>query len=239
MPVILRSGFSAGYQTQVLAIGEDDVSLDKPVSGLVGPNGAGKSTVLKAISGHVQHAGDIWFDGLRLRSGRPWERLGRGIAYLAQDMTGFGNLSAADCIRLTAIQTGRAEKTIREHVQNWLDGAAADLSKPVRLMSGGGRKRLNIALMLSGEPKVMLLDEPTAGLDAGGVMRLVECLKERIGLGAQVVLVEQAIEFVKSLCGDQSGVVYGVVQGRVCHRREVKGDEGWEEVQLCSRGVCW
>ncbi len=169
------------------------------VVGLVGDNGAGKSTLIKVVSGaHRADGGTIVFGGREVRIGRPSDATALGIATVYQDLALCDNLDVVANLFLGTEHTSFGPL-------NWLDeatmeGRAAELLEslsvtipsirtPVGSLSGGQRQSVAIARSLLGEPRLVILDEPTAALGVAQtveVLALVKRLRER-GLGVIVI----------------------------------------------------
>ena len=169
----------------------DGLCLDlKPASvhALLGPNGSGKSSLACAImgcAGYVTEAGSISFAGERIDALPMHERARRGIALAWQEPARFEGLSVADFLRLGAQEPDIADCLGR-----------VDLSPPAylsraldRTLSGGERKRIELAGMLALRPRLAILDEPTAGIDLlsmADVISLLDRLKDK---GASILLI--------------------------------------------------
>jgi len=165
------------------------VSLDVDageVVGLLGPNGAGKTTCFYMIVGLVPaDRGEIWLEDQDI-SGKPMHlRARRGLSYLAQEPSVFRKLSARDNI-LAVLET-RKDLDPGQRQDRCLDlleelGIAHVAESLALSLSGGERRRLEIARALAVEPKVMLLDEPFAGVDpiaVGDIKKIVAHLRDR------------------------------------------------------------
>ena len=181
------------------------LSLDAgEVVGLLGPNGAGKTTCFYMIVGLVPaDAGRIVLDGRDITAEPMYQRAKRGVGYLPQEPSVFRKLSVADNIRLVL--------ELRED----LDGAGrekelADLLDELQVshvadqigasLSGGERRRVEIARALAARPRLMLLDEPFAGVDpisVGEIQRIVEHLKHR-GIG--VLITDHNVRETLGIC---------------------------------------
>ena len=186
----------AGYgRTEVI----HGVSLEVPADGVVaamGHNGAGKTTLLRAAVGLVKtNSGKILFDGEDISSLRPSGRVRRGIAYVPQGQQSFPQLTTAENLQVVADGRTRGKELIGEMLD--LFPALKDLlGRRAGLLSGGQRQQLAIARALITEPKMLILDEPTEGIQPSVVAEIeqtITSLTERGGLG--VLLVEQHIGF--------------------------------------------
>lgn len=130
------------------------------VTGLVGPSGSGKSTLMRAIVG-VQRVAAGTVTVLGEPAGTP--SLRRRVAYTTQSGSVYADLSAVENVRYLARILGRDEDDVRRVID--LVGLRADADRPVRSLSGGQRHRVSLAGALLGTPDLLVLDEPTVGLD--------------------------------------------------------------------------
>ena len=173
------------------------------VVGLVGDNGAGKSTLIKAIAGsHHIDSGDIYFQGERVEISDPQDATALGIATVYQDLALCDNLDVVANLYLghekISSGVGQAARWLKEPAMEQqslelLDSLSVTtiqkVRTPVESLSGGQRQSVAIARSLLGEPKVVLLDEPTAALGVAQtrqVLDLILRLKDR-GLGVVVI----------------------------------------------------
>jgi lipopolysaccharide export system ATP-binding protein len=159
--------------------------------GMLGPNGAGKTTAFRMCIGLIKPAtGSVFFNGLDVTSLPMHQRCRLGMSYLAQEPSLFQSMSVEE--NLTAIMemqgVGRAarNKKAREMLDEF--GLTALRDQPAFTLSGGERRRLEIARSLCGDPKIILLDEPFTGIDpiaVGEVQGMVVGLKYR-GIGVLI-----------------------------------------------------
>jgi ABC-type multidrug transport system ATPase subunit len=181
----------------------DDVSLEIPAGmfGLLGPNGAGKSTLMRCIAAlQTPTSGAIDFDGINVLA-EP-SRLRQTLGYLPQDFGVYPRVSALDLLDHLAVLKGltdRAER--RETVEALLNQVNlwAVRKKAVAGFSGGMRQRFGIAQALIGQPHLIIVDEPTAGLDPEERNRFLNLLAE-IGEKVVVILSTHIVEDVADLC---------------------------------------
>ena len=156
--------------------------------GLLGPNGAGKTTTFYMIVGLVQpDAGDVFLDGKSLTTMPVHERARRGIGYLAQDPSVFRGLTVEENILMILQANGTAKAAQREVLEQLLRefGLGTVRTQLGVTLSGGERRRVEIARVLAMNPSYVLLDEPFTGVDPRSVAELqdvVRYLKQR-GLG--------------------------------------------------------
>jgi branched-chain amino acid transport system ATP-binding protein len=197
--------------------------------GLIGPNGAGKTTVFNVISGvYAPTAGRVLFQGRSIGGLRPNVIARRGITRTFQNIRLFASRSCLDNVRIAAhgrarasladalLRTPRFEREEREMTHEadallerlglaeWRDAPAAELPY-------GQQRRLEIARALAGKPRLLLLDEPAAGLnpqESDALMRLIRELKDAFQL--TLLLIEHDMRVVMGVCGRIVVLDYGV-----------------------------
>lgn len=168
------------------------------VVGILGHNGMGKTTLLKTLIGEVRAtAGEIKFDGRNL-AGRPiHERARAGIGYVPQGRGIFPRLSVLENLRMGAGGHGNGAV---ERIIERVPVLRALLGRPGRALSGGQQQILALARSLVAEPKLLLLDEPTEGIQPSIVDEIAELLASlRQSLGLTILLVEQDLHFIRGL----------------------------------------
>ncbi|MFC2171651.1 LPS export ABC transporter ATP-binding protein [Acidobacteriota bacterium] len=185
---LATTGLSKAYSKRVVV---DDVSIDinpGEVVGLLGPNGAGKTTTFYMLVGLLTpDHGRIYLDGVDISSFPMYRRARMGLSYLPQETSVFRRLTVEENI-LAILETRDLEKHEREEELNQLlnDLGLSDLRKSMAYrLSGGERRRVEIARALVLKPAFMLLDEPFAGIDPKTVLeiqRIIAMLQER-GIG--------------------------------------------------------
>jgi ABC-2 type transport system ATP-binding protein len=181
----------------------DDVNLEVPpgMFGLLGPNGAGKSTLMRSIATlQTPTSGSIHFQDIDVIA-EP-ERLRRTLGYLPQDFGVYPRVSAYDLLDHMAVLKGVAGRGERkETVEGLLQQVNlwAVRKKAVAGYSGGMRQRFGIAQALIGRPELIIVDEPTAGLDPEERNRFLNLLAE-IGENVVVILSTHIVEDVSDLC---------------------------------------
>ncbi|MEI4195757.1 LPS export ABC transporter ATP-binding protein [Roseovarius sp. E0-M6] len=171
-----------------------DVSLEVKqgeVAALLGPNGSGKTTTFYAIAGLVQpEAGKVEIDGRDATRLPMYRRARLGIGYLPQEMSIFRGLSVEDNIMSILDITHADRHKRRERLEELLSEFSIEHLRraPALALSGGERRRVEIARCLAAEPRYLLLDEPFAGVDpisVGDIRHLVADLKKR-GIGVLI-----------------------------------------------------
>jgi branched-chain amino acid transport system ATP-binding protein len=192
-------GLSAGYGRARVLFGIDLVAGRGEVVALLGRNGAGKSTTLKAIMGLVPPlGGEVRFDGHRLDGLEPYEIARLGLGYVPEDRRIFTDLTVAQNLAV-----GRQPP--RADAPSWSDdklfalfpALAAMRARRGARMSGGEQQMLTIARTLAGNPKAILLDEPSEGLAPVVVEQVASAIVELKRAGVTVLLAEQSRRFTE------------------------------------------
>jgi len=204
------SGLSHSYDGRTRAL--DHVTLDIPrgMFGLLGPNGAGKSTLMRCVATlQVPTAGSIVFDGIDVLA-EP-ARLRAVLGYLPQDFGVYPRVSAYDMLDHLAVLKGlvaRGER--RDTVESLLQQVNLweERKRPIAGFSGGMRQRFGIAQALIGRPRLIIVDEPTAGLDPEERNRFNNLLAE-IGENMVVILSTHIVDDVTDLCSRVALMVDG------------------------------
>ena len=166
----------------------DDVSIEVSqgeIVGLLGPNGAGKTTSFYTIVGLIKpNSGSIVLDDTNITSFPMYQRAQNGIGYLAQEASVFRKLSVEDNIRCVLELTNMSKSEQQEKTESLLEEFSLTSIRKNRgdLLSGGERRRTEIARALATDPKFLLLDEPFAGVDPVAVediQKIVAHLKKK------------------------------------------------------------
>ena len=187
---------STGYgAAQVLR----DVSLDVQageIHCLLGRNGAGKTTTMKAIAGLLPvWSGTIHLDGTEIGA-LPAHRVGRtGVGYIPQGRRLFGELTVAQNLEI-GLMTRRSAPAVRERALDLFPRLRERMSQRAQTLSGGEQQMLATARALCTEPKVLLLDEPTEGLQPSMIAAIRDVIVRLRGEGTAILLVEQRIDAV-------------------------------------------
>jgi urea transport system ATP-binding protein len=191
------------------------VTVEVPADGVVavmGHNGAGKTTLLRAAVGLLPtRSGRILLDGEDVTGTPPHQRVRRGLAYVPQGQQSFGQLTTLENLQVVADTRPRGKGLIDEALD--LFPALKDLlGRRAGLLSGGQRQQLAIARALITQPRLLILDEPTEGIQPSVVAEIEEAI---LGLtrrgGLSVLLVEQHVGFAL----DAAGQYYVLASGRV------------------------
>ena len=204
---------SKTYPNGVKAL--DDVSLDIPTGmyGLLGPNGAGKSTLMRTLA-TLQEAdsGTATLDDINVLEQK--DEVRRLLGYLPQEFGVYARISAQKMLDHLAVLKGITKTSERKEMVNALLERVNlwdHRKKAVSSYSGGMRQRFGIAQALIGDPKLIIVDEPTAGLDPGERNRFYNFLSE-IGENVIVILSTHIVEDVRELCSKMAIIHQGKVQ---------------------------
>jgi branched-chain amino acid transport system ATP-binding protein len=193
------------------------------VVAILGPNGAGKSTLLLCIAGIVPaERGRITVGGRRIDRTDAVQRAQLGIVHLPQGRRLFASLSARHNIELAARFAGRRRvRSARAATATWLDrlpGLRSVAERRAGLLSGGQQQQVTVARGLVTGPRVVLADEPLAGLAGAPRLAVLRELRRLADIGAAVAVVEQNVDAALSIA-DRSIVL---VAGRITERRRVR-----------------
>ncbi|TAM60777.1 nitrous oxide reductase family maturation protein NosD [bacterium] len=196
---------------------------------LWGPNGAGKTTLLRCLLGQVSYRGSLTVAGMRPSPRLPAARALMG--YAPQSLPDF-EMSVAEL----AAMVGSLRGCDATEIEAALAETGADQARgtAVGALSGGMKQRLNVALALLGEPPILVLDEPTAGLDRASHRSLVELLRERKRLGKTIILTSHDADDVLALADHVAMMedgrmvsVMGVDRFAALMRRQYEEDAAW------------
>ena len=199
----------AGYGNVAVLRGLDLAAQAGRVLGIMGRNGAGKTTLLRAIMGQVAaKAGRITIGGTRI-DGLPAHEVPRlGIGYVPQGRRLFNELTVAENLEIGLLTRKNGTDT-KEHVLALFPRLRERLGQVARTLSGGEQQMLAIARALCLEPAVLLLDEPTEGLQPSMITLIRDTLVTLKATGVAAILVEQRVDVVLSVADDVAFMVGG------------------------------
>lgn len=214
----------------LVAVSEVDLKVGVgELVGLIGPNGAGKTTVFNMITGVYQPTGGkIHFSGKPTVGLRPHDLTKSGMARTFQNIRLFGSMSVFDNVRTAtqvhhphgirqALWRGRThyagEKEVAERVLDLLEVFSLQdfRDDPAKSLPYGGQRRLEIVRALATQPKLLLLDEPAAGMNPSEkeeLMHLIEFIRKRFGMA--ILLVEHDMKVVMGICERIAVLEYGI-----------------------------
>ena len=203
----------AGYGRVEVLHGVDLVVEAGSVLGLLGRNGAGKTTTLRAIMGLVDGLrGSIRLGDTELAGMAPHRIPGHGIAYVPQGRRLFPEMSVAENLRVGALAGGDAPAGRIAFALDRFPALGELLQMPARALSGGQQQMVAMARALATGARVLLLDEPTEGLQPSYVDRILETVSELRGAGVAVLLVEQKVDAALDVADRIAFIENGVVR---------------------------
>lgn len=188
------------YANGVTALDDISISIGSGIFGLLGHNGAGKTTLMKAlVTVLAPSEGTIHICGFDSR--KQGQKVRERIGYLPQELAMYPSLSVFDFVNymaeLKGIHDKKAVREVLEQVEMW------EFSRrKIRQLSGGMKRRVGIAQALVGRPPILVVDEPTAGLDPEERVRFRGVLSRYAGEGRTVLLSTHIVEDVHQLCGE-------------------------------------
>jgi branched-chain amino acid transport system ATP-binding protein len=206
------TGLVAGYGKITVLHGVDLVIRPGEIVALLGPNGAGKTTLLRSVSGLLPWTGRASFDGRDLAGLSPRETARRGLVHVIEGHRVFTQLSVTDNLLLAGYDLPRALRLSRvDEALSHFPEIAARRADKAGALSGGQQQMLAVAQGLVRRPRLLMLDEPSAGLSPVLVDRVLAVAAALRDQGTAVLLVEQLIEKALRLADR----VYALAQGRV------------------------
>jgi branched-chain amino acid transport system ATP-binding protein len=169
--------------------------------GILGHNGMGKTTLLKALMGFLPATGGlVRLDGDDVTAAEPYQRARLGLGYVPQGREIFPGLTAYDNLRMGCTKEAGSEQDIIAEVLEEFPRLKPLLDRPGSALSGGEQQLLAIARCLCGRPRLVLLDEPTEGIQPSIIDEIVEVLQRlRDESGLTIILVEQNLDFIAAL----------------------------------------
>jgi len=227
-PLLEVEGLHAGYGKIAVLHGVALRLAAGEIVSLLGPNGAGKTTLLATLSGLVAAtAGSVRFGGHSMKGLGPRETARRGLVHVIEGHRVFTQISVADNLQLAGYDLKRAERQARiEEALAYFPEIAAKRHERGGALSGGQQQMLAVAQGLVRRPRLLMLDEPSAGLSPVLVDRVLGVAVRLREAGTSVLLVEQLIEKALAV----SDRVYSLAQGRVV--LEARADEDGLKMRL-------
>ncbi|MEV7240093.1 ATP-binding cassette domain-containing protein [Streptomyces sp. NPDC003236] len=244
--VATLTSVSQGYRDRLIIEGLD-LTIGPGVTGLLGPNGAGKTTLFRTLSTAVPPlSGALELFGREIRTERQARAARRNIGYLPQDFGYYPSFSVADFVQYCAWlrevperDTGRATDDALNAV-----GLTSRARHKMKSLSGGMLRRAGIAAAIVGAPKLILLDEPTVGLDPAQRLEFRDLLRQLSAQGAAVVLSTHLVEDVSAACDTvvvlrDGQAIYRGTPGRLADEAEpdAPGDSPLERGYMTKLGL--
>jgi ABC-2 type transport system ATP-binding protein len=210
---------------------------DGEIFGLLGPNGAGKTTIISMIDCLLAPTeGDVTVDGASVRSDAT--RVKRAIGVVPQDIALYPTLSAIENLRFWGRMYGLTGRLLDERTDEALElaGLADRAKERIEKYSGGMKRRINIAAGVMHHPRVLLMDEPTVGIDPQSRNHILETVKELNRRGMTVLYTSHYMEEVEFLCDRVAIVDHGrvIALGTIDELKRLVGDENVVTVSVES-----
>jgi ABC-2 type transport system ATP-binding protein len=201
------------------------------IAGLLGPNGAGKTTTISILCGLVKaNEGDVSVLGFDIY--KESEEIKRRIGVVPQSIALYPPLSITENLQYIGKLYGIPSKLLREKIDHYLTlfGLEKSAHKAIRYFSGGMKRRANIIAALLHEPELLILDEPTAGVDVQSRNMILQFLKEYNRSGHSIIYTSHLLEEAQQICHEVAIIDHGelVVQGNpadLMHAHQVQSLE--------------
>lgn len=220
------------YENGVKALNNINLEIESGMFGLLGPNGAGKSSLMRTIATlQVPDQGSITLNGIDALN-EP-ESLRRVLGYLPQEFGVYPKISAEELLNHIAVLKGISKAKERKELVGYLlqkVNLYDKRKKAVKSFSGGMKQRIGIAQALIGDPKLIIVDEPTAGLDPGERNRFHNLLAD-VAESVIVILSTHIVDDVKELCSDMAIMNEGEIMYKGSPQNVLSELEGlvWEK----------
>jgi len=215
-PMLVVEDVFAGYEPGVPIVRGASIEISRgEIVAVLGPNGAGKSTLIKAIAGVVpKFSGRVVLDGEDITHRKPHEMVRSGLAYVPQTENVFASMTVEENLQVAAAVLSKAARRSRiEAVRDFFPDLARQLQLPAGRLSGGQRQMLAVARALIAEPKLLILDEASAGLSPRLVEMVFAKVREICSAGMTILLVEQNVRAALAI----SDRAYVLVEGQNRH----------------------
>jgi ABC-type branched-subunit amino acid transport system ATPase component len=192
-PLLKVRGLAGGYAPSDRVVKGVDLDIHPgELMVVVGPNGAGKSTFLKLIAGlHHLAEGSIELEGRSLDTHTPLARARAGIGFVPQENNVFGAMTVRENLEMGAFLHGRGEEARIEAMYERFPVLREKRRAPAGTLSGGQRQIVAMAMALMGEPRMLLLDEPSAGLSPAACEVLFDTVRDLADGGLCMLMIEQ------------------------------------------------
>lgn len=196
------TNLSKQFNAQKTAVSNLSLQINKGVLGLLGPNGAGKSTLMKMIATiSIPSSGSLLLEGVDIVQNP--NSIRKVLGYLPQDFGVYPNLNAYEFLEYIAAMKGLGGKGLRQRIDLLLESVnlTADAKRPIGTYSGGMKQRIGIAQALLNDPKVLIFDEPTVGLDPEERMRFRQLIAD-LAQDSIIILSSHIVSDIESIADE-------------------------------------
>jgi urea transport system ATP-binding protein len=212
------AGLRTGYGSSPILQGIDLKVRPREIVAVIGRNGVGKSTMMRCLIGQLRvWAGTIRFDGNDISSLLPERRAQLGFGYIPQGREVFGRMTVEENLRVGEMIGLRSGKKLYDMVYEFFPILAERRDQKAGTMSGGQQQQLAIGRAMIGNPKLLLLDEPSEGIQPSIILEIMRVIR-RVNreLGTTVLFVEQNLDVILSLAQR----CYVIDKGRIVAERD-------------------
>ncbi|UXT85247.1 ABC transporter ATP-binding protein [Agrobacterium tumefaciens] len=216
--LLTTNGLRSGYGRIPILFGIDLSVAEGEFVGILGHNGMGKSTLLRTLMGHIPATGGtISFNGQDIARASPAARARAGIGYVPQGRQIFPTMSVIDNLRVGAAHKSQKDaKAVIDQVIEELPRLKPILTRTGGVLSGGEQQILALARCLCAEPNLILLDEPTEGIQPSIIEEMKDTLKALAAArNLSILLVEQNLQFISDLATRVLVIKRGQLSGEI------------------------
>ena len=205
------------------------------IFGLLGPNGAGKTTTIKSILGLVEaDSGEIHVFSKNMKTHN--KEVKKDIGIVPQEIAIFGELTVRENIDFFARLYGLKGSKLKQHIKDALEFVGLDDKEKViaHTMSGGMKRRLNIACAIVHKPKLVIMDEPTVGIDPQSRNHILESVKALNKMGTTVIYTTHYMEEIEAICDEISIMDHGrvIAQGTKEQLKDLISEEQMQVIDI-------
>jgi branched-chain amino acid transport system ATP-binding protein len=212
-PALAVSGISAGYNEAEILSNVSVEVLPGQILAVIGPNGSGKSTLAKVIAGLIApNSGEVRLGAQAITGLKPFERVRAGISYVPQELNVFPNLTVRENLKIAEWATKEDQGSERDRVLQLFPEIQSKLRMRSGFLSGGERQLLAFACAMMANPKVLLLDEPSAGLSPKLTTMIMARIQEINATGVAIFMIEQNVAEALRIAQRVTMLVNGTVR---------------------------
>jgi len=224
MDAIKAEGIDYGYGKEQVLKGVSFEAKKGEILGILGDNGAGKSTLLSIVATlQAPKKGKLYYFG-QAKEGIPLQKLRKNIGYVPQEVALYPEESPFENLKIFARLQGLKGQELHDRIQITLKdlGLTKEMDKPIKNLSGGMKRRTNLGVALLHRPSLLILDEPTVGIDFISRKAILEVLRNLARQGNTIIYSTHALEEVQYVC-DRALVIEG---GSIQQELSIRGAKG-------------